>query len=434
LPFARCADAKRKLLRRLRSHLPEKEEAMQTRVLPCRLSSMVMVCLVPACGGGGAAFMGTDVEPTFRRLDLSPPTAEVTVGGTVQLTAVPLDGDGAALSGLPSPAFTSSDPATAQVDGAGRVSGLRAGLAVIRAELTAQGVTQSASSAIVVTASDDGGIGVTQPIPTRAEIATPDRTYSPGAVTIAAGGTVTWQIIERRHNVTFRAAAPPGGNIPDTREGNSVSRTFPEPGEYEYECTRHRDRGMRGRIVVVATESQRFSSLSLTPATASVALGATIQLAARPLDQNGQPMTGLPAPGFSSSDPGLATVDEDGRVRGVAEGNVAITASLTHEGTTREATASVSVRSGGGPPSTATVSTPGVTFNPSTVTISAGGTVTWQFIGTRHNVYFRSASPPGGNIPDTDEGSSASRTFPTPGTYDYVCTRHAGMTGRVVVQ
>jgi plastocyanin len=68
------------------------------------------------------------------------------------------------------------------------------------------------------------------------------------------------------------------------------------------------------------------------------------------------------------------------------------------------------------------------------VTIATGGTVTWQFTGSaRHNVTFSGAAPAGGNIPDTDAGASVSRTFGTAGTYGYQCTRHAGMTGQVIV-
>jgi plastocyanin len=90
----------------------------------------------------------------------------------------------------------------------------------------------------------------------------------------------------------------------------------------------------------------------------------------------------------------------------------------------------------GQPPSgsAATVSTPNETFSPSDVTIPTGGSVTWQFSQTRHNVTFQGASPAGGNIPDQEPGTSASRTFTVAGTYSYVCTRHSGMTGRVVVQ
>lgn len=180
--------------------------------------------------------------------------------------------------------------------------------------------------------------------PMSATVTTPDRAFSPAAVTIAAGGTVTWQITDEDHDLTWIGAAPPGGDAPRTEEGSSISRTFPTAGTYRYQCAKHADKGMAGTVEVVGTGNP--------PAT----------------------------------------------------------------------------------PQTATVATPGVRFSPAEVTVLAGGTVTWQVSGARHNVTFQGAAPPGGSVPDTDPGGSAARTFPERGSYPYVCTRHAGMTGRVTVQ
>jgi plastocyanin len=194
--------------------------------------------------------------------------------------------------------------------------------------------------------------------PSAATISTPDKTFAPGAVTIAQNGTVTWAVIDDRHVIRFVGAAPPGGSPGEIEEDNSVSRTFPEPGTYEFECERHRDKGMRGTIVVQPAGSA--------------------------------PPTTPPPPQPPSAPPSGSTV---------------------------------------------TVTTPNETFSPSAVTIPAGGTITWQFSGSRHNVMFQgTAVPPGGNIPDQEPGTSASRTFTTPGTYSYLCSRHGGMTGRVTVQ
>jgi plastocyanin len=185
-----------------------------------------------------------------------------------------------------------------------------------------------------------------------------------------------------------------------------------------------------------------LTSVVVSPAGPSVAVGGTVQLTATPLDQAGRTMTGVPAAQWSTADATKATVSATGLVTGVAAGTVGITARITHGGVTREATVNVTV---GGTtttpptnptaPSTATVTTPGTSFNPGTVTIAVGGTVTWQFTGsTRHNVTFSGTAPPGGNIPDTDVGGSAQRQFSTAGTYAYSCTRHSGMNGTVVVQ
>jgi plastocyanin len=175
-------------------------------------------------------------------------------------------------------------------------------------------------------------------------------------VTIALNGTVTWRALDDDHEIHFTSAAPPGGSLGELEEGASASRTFPAVGTYDFECERHRDKGMRGQIVVVAAASE-------------------------------QPPPSSPPP--SNPPPSGSSV---------------------------------------------TVTTPNETFSPSEVTIPTGGSVTWQFSQTRHNVTFQGASPAGGNIPDQESGTSASRTFAVAGTYSYSCTRHSGMTGRVVVR
>lgn len=89
-----------------------------------------------------------------------------------------------------------------------------------------------------------------------------------------------------------------------------------------------------------------FSSLSMTPTEAVMCLvapGNTVVLNATPRDQSGQPMTTLGSPSFTSSDGGAASVDANGLVRGIAPGTAQITASLTATGTTRTASASISV-------------------------------------------------------------------------------------------
>jgi plastocyanin len=86
-----------------------------------------------------------------------------------------------------------------------------------------------------------------------------------------------------------------------------------------------------------------------------------------------------------------------------------------------------------GNPSSAIVTTPGTSFSPATITITPGATVTWQISGATHNVTFGSAKPTGGDILDARSGTQVDRSFATAGTYDYQCTRHSGMVGRVVV-
>ena len=70
-------------------------------------------------------------------------------------------------------------------------------------------------------------------------------------------------------------------------------------------------------------------------------------------------------------------------------------------------------------------------FSPETTEIRAGDTVAWKWDRARieHDVSFKGA--PASPI---QRSGSWQRTFDTPGSYEYVCTLHANMTGRVIVK
>jgi len=374
-----------------------------------------------ACGGGGAADGTTPPTSVFTSLVVAPRDATVPVGGSFQLDATPLDQLGAAMTGLPAPTFTTRDAGIAQVDGAGMVSGVAAGSATVVASLTHDGVTHSDSAAVTVLAGSAGRVTVT----------TPNRTFSPALVSIAPGDTVTWLFSEAVHNVTFTGSLPPGGNIGDTSPGNAVDRVFPTAGTFDYDCTRHA--GMTGRVVVQAgTGGGTYSALAIAPASAAIAVGDSVLFTATPLDETGAPLAGLPAATFTSSAPDTVSVTAAGAAAALVAGTASVTASLTHLGQTHTAAAAVTVVPAG--TATATVTTPSTTFTPERVTLPPGGIVTWEFSGLTHNVTFKDVPPPGGNIPDTAPGNSVSRTFPDPGSYDYECTLHAGMKGRIIVR
>ena len=69
-------------------------------------------------------------------------------------------------------------------------------------------------------------------------------------------------------------------------------------------------------------------------------------------------------------------------------------------------------------------------FSPSTLDITVGQAVTWQFGPVDHNVIFNPVNGAPQDIAIT-RNANVSRTFPTAGTFPYVCTLHAGMTGTI---
>lgn len=188
--------------------------------------------------------------------------------------------------------------------------------------------------------------------------------------------------------------------------------------------------GGGGAADVTTPSSGTAASLVLAPAEPSLALGSTVQLTASGKDASGNTISSLPAPTFSVADQTVATVDAAGLVTAVAPGTTEVTATLDGAGIASATVTVTPAGSAGG----STVTTPNETFSPGTLSIVPGSTVTWEISGATHNVTFTGPAPAGGNVPDTQPGASASRTFDTAGTYAYQCTRHAGMSGTVVVE
>lgn len=75
-----------------------------------------------------------------------------------------------------------------------------------------------------------------------------------------------------------------------------------------------------------------------------------------------------------------------------------------------------------------TVSVEDNKFVPSTIEVLPGDTVTWEFNGgVQHNVVGD------GYKSDNLKDGTFEHTFNSAGEYDYVCTLHPGMKGKVVV-
>lgn len=83
--------------------------------------------------------------------------------------------------------------------------------------------------------------------PATALVTMPGDVFSPFLIRVRPGGTVTWRFSAAPHNVIFAPAPGAPVNI-DIVSSVDVSRVFPRPGEYRYDCTIHP--GMAGRVEV----------------------------------------------------------------------------------------------------------------------------------------------------------------------------------------
>lgn len=73
----------------------------------------------------------------------------------------------------------------------------------------------------------------------------------------------------------------------------------------------------------------------------------------------------------------------------------------------------------------------GFTFSPRTVTVNVGDTVTWTNSDAQAHT---ATSGSAWNTGDIAGGESASITFQTAGTFDYICAIHPTMTGTVIAR
>ena len=90
-----------------------------------------------------------------------------------------------------------------------------------------------------------------------ASVTVSNNAYSPGQVSVAPGGTVTWQWdscagdgyggqVCGSHSVTFDDGGPSAG----VRTDGSFARTFSSLGNYTYYCTSHGRSAMSGSVTV----------------------------------------------------------------------------------------------------------------------------------------------------------------------------------------
>ena len=85
---------------------------------------------------------------------------------------------------------------------------------------------------------------------------------------------------------------------------------------------------------------------------------------------------------------------------------------------------------GGGGSTSNSIAVNDNSFAPANTTVAPGTTVTWTWAGSgTHNVSFTD----GVASPNRSSGTFQ-RTFATAGVFNYSCTLHAGMSGRVTVQ
>ncbi|WP_435195479.1 plastocyanin/azurin family copper-binding protein [Natronomonas sp. EA1] len=279
-----------------------------------------------------------------------------------------------------------------------------------------------------------GGNAAPEPLPqsvTIEAVQTADGyAFEPAVAHVAAGGTITWKMVDGVHTTTAYATAngkpqriPGGGTAWDSgilQTGDSFEQTLGTEGVYDYFCLPHEGMGMVGTVVVGRPSPEGQPGLAAPqsdlPAAAQSALtslnGEAETLLANTGGSGGSGGTGGSPPNQqpdqpSNGEPALPT-EGDVTVRLVATGD-------------------------------------GYAFDPPVQQLQPGQTVEWQVVDGTHDIEaYAPANDRPRRIPNAGlawrsgmmgPGESFAFTIDAPGVYDYFCRPHegSGMVGSLVV-
>ena len=289
---------------------------------------------------GISATADVNVSPqSVSSVRITPNPASVRVGGTTQLLAEALDGNGNLLPGR-SITWTSSSNSIASIDNNGVVTGRRPGAVTI----TATSENRSGTAALTVNLLPVGSIVLN---PTLDTLHLGETLQLAFTLRDENGNPITGRQVSWKSSLPQVASVTSGGNVTALAPGKAIITATSE------------SRTATSEIVVVA---RPVNTVSVTPLASTVEVGSTVTLSATLRDDQGSVLTGRDV-NWISGNTSVATVNGNGVVTGVAPGTVNIQA--TSEG--RSGSAAVTVTA---------VPVFSVTVSPGTATILTGRTTT----------------------------------------------------------
>ena len=256
---------------------------------------------ITATSEGKSGTSDVTVTPVaVANVQISPPTADLIIGQSTTLAAVPTDARGNVLGGR-SASWTSGAPSVATVSQTGVVTAVGVGSAVIFA--TVEGKTGSANvsvrrlsvtSVAVAPSSSNIGIGASVQL----------------AATVRSGATIlTDRVVGWSSSNEAVAVVSSTGRVTGLKAGAVTITATSE--------------GVSGTAFVAVG----IASVFVSPTPTSVVAGQTRQLTAVARDASNTAVPGVPFQ-WSSGSNAIATVDANGLVTGVAAGTVNISAAV----------------------------------------------------------------------------------------------------------
>ncbi len=275
-------------------------------------------------------------------ISVTPASATIGVASTQQFTATTRDSAGGVLTGRVI-TWASTAPAVATVTATGLARGVAAGTASIIA--TSEG---KSDTAVVTVAAPVASVTVT---PASASLFVGGTQQFTATTRDSAGGVLTGRVI------TWTSTAPAVATVNASGLATAVSA-----GSASIIATSEG----KSDTSVVTVSVVPVASITVTPASATIAVAGTQQFTATTRDSAGAVLTGRVITWVSTA-PAVATVNASGRATGVSAGSASIIA--TSEGKSDTSVVNVIV-----------VPVASVTLTPATASIAAGGTQ--QFTAT----------------------------------------------------
>jgi uncharacterized protein YjdB len=284
-------------------------------------------------------------------VSVTPAPASVVVGQTVQLTATPRDASGNALTGHVV-TWSSSNAAVATVSASGLVTGITAGSVTITA--TSEG--KSGTASVTVTSVTNPGTVTNLSV---ASVTANSVTLSFTEVPNGAGAPASYDVRYGIAPISWGAArsvAQGTCTVPLAGTTIGATRTCTVQGlaastNYQFQLVPFRGTlnvdavfGALSNVASGTTAALPVATVTVSPATASIGVGATQPFTAALKDANGNTLTGRVV-SWSSSSPAVATIASNGMATAVAVGTTTITA--TSEGRSGTATLTVTTAPSG---------------------------------------------------------------------------------------
>ena len=245
------------------------------------------------------------VRIPVKGVEITPSDGSMTVGGSLQLQAVPRSASGEALAGR-SVTWSSGNTQVATVDSSGLVTGRSLGSVIVTA--TVEGVSA------MITVTVHGGLVVTT------ESLAPAQEGVPYTQTLAASGgdgSYQWSLAtgELPSGLTLTAGTGVIGGTPSTAGVDTISVRVASAGQ------------TAARTLTIQVVPAAVASVAISPPSAELAVADTLTLSAVARDASGAALADRETV-WASSDEAVAQVSSEGLVTALHEGTVTISATV----------------------------------------------------------------------------------------------------------